>query len=64
MNTDSREFYDYTLDVISENKYLLIDSSSDLYAEQGRDEVKSIQTYYEEKFLKQDKKIAYIKFRI
>ncbi len=63
LKTDSRELYDYTLGVISKNKHELIDSSCNLYAEQGRDEVKSIQTYYEEKFLKQEKKIAYIKFR-
>jgi len=64
LKTDSKELFDFTMKLIQKNKLKLLDSTDDLYSQKGREEVKSIQTYYEEKFLKQGKKITYIKFQL
>jgi len=65
LKTDSAELYDFTLEVIAENKLTLLDSTSDLYgsSEPAREEVKSIKTHYEKLFTAQGKKITYLKFR-
>src|SRR3972149_7632533 len=52
LKTDSKELFDFTMEVVSDNKLKLLDSTDDLYSQNEREEVKSIQTYYEEKFLK------------
>ncbi|MFI5163864.1 MAG: tRNA (guanosine(46)-N7)-methyltransferase TrmB [Bacteroidia bacterium] len=64
LKTDNIELHEFTLEVIRENKLTLLDSTADLYGniDDGREEVKSIQTYYEKKFLAQGKKITYLKF--
>ncbi len=64
LKTDSRFFYDYTLGVIKENNFKLVDSTTDLYADaKERDEaLTSIQTFYEKKFSEQGFKINYLKF--
>ena len=64
LKTDSKELFDFTLETISANKLKLLDSASDLYAETEREEVKSIQTFYESGFLKKGKKICYAKFQL
>ena len=64
LKTDSAELHEFSLDVISENKLTLLDSTNDLYAdnEKSREEVKSIKTHYEKLFTAQGKKITYLKF--
>jgi len=68
LKTDNAGLYEYTLEVIKENGYKLLDSTSDLYSEQekkNRDpELKSIQTFYEKKFSELGFKICYLKFKI
>ena len=64
LKTDSKELFDFTLETISGNKLKLLDSASDLYSEKEREEVKSIQTFYESGFLKKGKKICYAKFQL
>lgn len=65
LKTDNRELYDYTLEVIARNKHQLLDSIDDLYSNQkGREEVCSIQTFYETGYLKAGRKICYIRFRL
>ena len=69
LKTDSALLYEYTLEVITENEFKLLDSTNDLYAgsensgETKRVDVKQIQTYYEKRFLKEGKKINYLKFQ-
>ena len=66
LKTDSVELYDFTLDVIKENKITLLDSTNDLYgnSQPEREEVKSIKTHYEKLFTAKGKKITYLKFQL
>ncbi|MBI4930513.1 MAG: tRNA (guanosine(46)-N7)-methyltransferase TrmB [Bacteroidetes bacterium] len=65
LKTDSAELHEFTLEVITENKINLLDSTNDLYgnSEPAREEVKSIKTHYEKLFTAKGKKITYLKFR-
>jgi tRNA (guanine-N7-)-methyltransferase len=66
LKTDNKPFYDYTLEVIAEQKLELLDNTADLYADTSkRDEaLTSIKTYYEKKFSNLGFKICYMKFRV
>lgn len=66
LKTDNEPFYDYTCEVIAENKLQLQDATNDLYADTTqRDEaLTSIKTYYEKKFSDQGFKICYLQFRV
>jgi tRNA (guanine-N7-)-methyltransferase len=64
LKTDSKPFYDYTLEVIADNKYTLLDHTPDLYADpsQRPSELTEIKTYYEGIFSSKGFKICYLKF--
>ena len=62
LKTDSRPLYDYTLNVIDENKFRKIYATDDLYHSDGKNEILGIKTTYEKIFLEQGSKICYIKF--
>lgn len=66
LKTDSKPFYEYTLETIAENHFELLDSTNDLYTDTTkRDEaLTNIKTYYEKKFSELGFKICYLKFRI
>jgi len=66
LKTDNEPFYDYTREVVEENKLDLLDNTNDLYADRkNRDEaLTSIKTYYEKKFSDLGFKICYLKFRV
>jgi len=67
LKTDSAFLYEYTLDVIKQNKLNLIANTNDLYAntEKGFEEsLFSIKTFYEKKFTEKGFKICYLKFRL
>lgn len=66
LKTDSEFFYNYTREVIQENKLMELDATNDLYAEPSkRDAVLTeIKTYYEKKFSDKGFKICYLKFKI
>lgn len=66
LKTDSEPFYDFTREVIAENKLEELDATNDLYSNTAkRDEsLTSIKTYYEKKFSDKGFKICYLKFRI
>lgn len=66
LKTDSEPFYDFTREVIAENKLEELDATNDLYSNTTkRDEsLTSIKTYYEKKFSDKGFKICYLKFRI
>lgn len=63
LKTDSRELYDYTLKLISENKLEIIRNTDDLYAEKNINDILQIRTHYEQMFLDEGRKITYICFR-
>lgn len=67
LKTDSRELYDFTLEVIASGKHTLLESTEDLYANLDSDskvDAASQQTYYEKIFTKLGKKICYVKFTL
>ena len=66
LKTDSAELYEFTLEVIAENKLPLLDSTNDLYGNvtEERMEVRSIKTHYEKLFTAEGKKITYLKFQL
>ncbi len=66
LKTDNEPFYDFTREVIAENKLELLDAVNDLYADTAkRDEaLTSIKTYYEKKFSDMGFKICYLKFKV
>lgn len=65
LKTDNQPFYEYTLEVIKENNFKLLDSTNDLYAsEERRDEaLTNIKTYYEKLFSEKGFKICYLQFK-
>jgi tRNA (guanine-N7-)-methyltransferase len=62
LKTDSDSLYHYTLGRVAEPGIELQTNTSDLYNSQLADEVLSIKTYYEKKYLAHNKNINYLKF--
>jgi tRNA (guanine-N7-)-methyltransferase len=62
LKTDNDGFYAYTAEKIQELKLKEHVNTSDLYHSEYADEVLSIKTYYEKKYLKDNKNINYLKF--
>ena len=70
LKTDSAMLHEYTLQVIRDRKYKLIDASADLYASKiseydiDTQEILGIKTHYETLFSEKGFKITYLKFLI
>ena len=66
LKTDSTALYEYTMEVIAENKFELLFSTNDLYnnCPPGREELTNIKTYYEKLFTEKGEKIKYCCFKI
>ena len=64
LKTDNDEFYKYTNAKIEELGLKLHVKTEDLYHSDLLDDVLSIKTYYEKKYLANDKTINYLKFSI
>ncbi|MFI5140846.1 MAG: tRNA (guanosine(46)-N7)-methyltransferase TrmB [Bacteroidia bacterium] len=66
LKTDSTSFYEYTLEVIAENKLELLYSTNDLYTNNpsGNEELTNIKTYYEQLFSAKGEKIKYCCFKL
>ena len=64
LKTDDDDLYAYTLDLIKEKNYELLESNNDIYNWPEITEELKIRTYYEMKWLEKGKTIKYIKFRI
>ncbi|HEY0667033.1 MAG TPA: tRNA (guanosine(46)-N7)-methyltransferase TrmB [Sphingobacteriaceae bacterium] len=62
LKTDNDALYKYTLEKIEEHHLHLHCSTADLYHSEYVNEVLSIKTYYEKKYLQSEKNINYIKF--
>jgi len=63
LKTDDQGLYDYTLQVLEENKYTILDSTNDLYQAELYNDVLQIKTTYEKISLKQGSQICYLKFK-
>ena len=64
LKTDSRPLYDFTLDVIAEQKLEILKQTDDVYASEYLDKILSIQTTYEKIWLKEGLKICYLRYRL
>ena len=64
LKTDSRFMYTYTRELLKANDIELIADVSDLYQDKYNDEVLSLRTFYEEKWLAHDIPIKYLQFRL
>jgi tRNA (guanine-N7-)-methyltransferase len=64
LKTDSQFMYSYTRELIKINGLEVLADEPDLYGTEREDEVTSIQTYYENKWLNHGVSIKYIKFKI
>jgi tRNA (guanine-N7-)-methyltransferase len=64
LKTDDHFFYTYTLEVIREQNHRLLWATDDLYQSGNTDDVVSIQTYYENRWLDMGKKIYYLRFQL
>ena len=62
LKTDNDGLHAYTAEKIAEEKLKLHIKTEDLYRSEHADEVLSIKTYYEKKYLKENKNINYLKF--
>jgi len=62
LKTDNDSFYAYTAEKISEFGLNLHIQTENLYHSEHADEVLSIKTYYEKKYLQHNKNINYLKF--
>lgn len=64
LKTDNDAFYQYTAQKINELGLKLHIQTEDLYNSEFADDVLSIKTYYEKKYLAHDKNINYLKFSL
>lgn len=64
LKTDNDQLFQYTLDVIEEEKHELITYTRDLYNSDLVDEILAIHTFYEKMFLKEGSNINYLQFRL
>lgn len=62
LKTDNDDFHAYTAEKVLEAGLKLHIKTEDLYHSAYADEVLSIKTYYEKKYLKENKNINYLKF--
>jgi len=62
LKTDNDDLHAYTAEKIGEMELNLHIKTEDLYNSEYADEVLSIKTYYEKKYLKHNKNINYLKF--
>ncbi len=63
LKTDNDDFYAYTLEQIAAANMPIHKQTTDLYVSDLVDEVLSIKTYYEKKYLAEDKNINYVQWQ-
>ncbi|QQL49748.1 tRNA (guanosine(46)-N7)-methyltransferase TrmB [Mucilaginibacter ginkgonis] len=64
LKTDNDGLHAYTAEVIENNGLKLFAKTEDVYHSEFLNEVLSIKTYYEKKYLQHDKNINYLKFSL
>ena len=62
LKTDSDDLHNYTCEKINEHQLNLIAKTQDLYKSDLLNDILSIKTYYEQKYLASNKNINYVKF--
>ena len=64
LKTDNHQLYLDTLELVQQNSLPVERNSEDVYNEGWDDELVTIQTYYENRFLAEGSKINYLRFRL
>jgi len=64
LKTDNIDLFDYASEMLKENNIEPIEKIEDLYNSETQSDVKITKTFYEDKFLKKDAVITFLKFRI
>lgn len=64
LKTDSNFLYTYTSEMVKANSFHILVDEDDLYGSGYDDEILSIQTYYESKWINHGLTIKYLKFRL
>ena len=64
LKTDDLFFYTFTLAMVAENNHRLLWATDDLYHSGTGDDIMTIQTFYEQRWLEMGKKICYVKFQL
>ena len=64
LKTDNTELYNYSRKVVLHNELEIVNSTTDLYAENFSDDILAIKTHYEKIFIKAGLKINYLSFRL
>ena len=64
LKTDNEQLFEYTLEVIDNFKYTIIDKKTDIHSMEQIDENLLIETYYEKMWKEQGAKIYYVKFQL
>jgi tRNA (guanine-N7-)-methyltransferase len=64
LKTDNAGFFDFTLEVLKSENHPLIFGTHDLYNSDGPEDAKAIQTFYEGKYLAENKPICYMEFSL
>ena len=64
LKTDSHELFEYTVELLEYNKVEILEAMDNLYSGEYKDDILSIKTYYEQKFLEHGINITYLKFQL
>lgn len=64
LKTDDDHLYEYTLDLIYQNNYTILQNIKDVYAADTVSDELNIKTYYEQKWLEKGKTIKYLRFQL
>jgi len=64
LKTDNFDLFNYTRKTLKSVEAIILDETEDLYGEPLFQQAKSIQTYYEKKFLEKNQPIYYLRFRL
>ncbi len=64
LKSDNTEIYNFTLSTIEKDGHHLLFQTNDLYNSGFEGDAVEVQTFYEEKFLKEGEAIKYIQFRL
>lgn len=64
LKTDNKELFEYTKKVVGYNNLDVILSTGDLYSSYQSDDILSIRTHYENKFIEEGLKINFLSFRL
>lgn len=64
LKTDSRELYQYVLEVSPEQGWQILENVGNVYEEECAEVLKNVQTFYEKMWLSEGRAISYLKLRI